>query len=390
MNILFLMNEPDPRMTHFGGAQRTNAIWRALQELGDVYTMTFDQRFKTEEVAPRIWYVKKLQKVNPVRDFFYKVQTRVYRIFKVLYCFPLSTRIEKTPDEIFPNIKFDVVVCRYLDVLGEMHLWGHPRLIVDVDDDPLQMYDTVKSHDVHPMLRGLGRWILRRQVAFLMSNVSAVWVSNSMSIEPVRMDIPVISLRNVARCPSAKFRINAPRKNMIISVGALDYAPNYEGVDEFLSKVWPKVHARFPELRYAVVGRGTPSEYIKRWRSFPNVDLLGFVEDLEKVYEQCLCSVVSVASGGGTCIKTIESMAFSRICLTTEFGARGLTDAVADADSSLVVYHSAEEFIDGMNMVLVDVERAKRERHGREYVQKHCMESVFFKTIEETIEKYGK
>ena len=80
MNILYL-SEPDPRMTHFGGAQRTNYIWRALQEVGDVYTMTFDQRFETEEVAPRLWYVKKLQIVNPLRDFFYKLQFKLELIF---------------------------------------------------------------------------------------------------------------------------------------------------------------------------------------------------------------------------------------------------------------------------------------------------------------------
>ena len=385
MNILYL-SEPDPRMTHFGGAQRTNYIWRALQEVGDVYTMTFDQRFETQEVAPRLWYVKKLQKVKPIRDFFYKVQTFVWRKLRVLYCFPLATKIEKTADEIFPNIKFDVVVCRYLDVLGEMHLWGHPRLIVDIDDDPLQMYDTVKSQEVRSWLRPLGRWILQKQVNYLQSKICAAWVSNSNIVGLEESKTTIVHLKNIARCPSAHYSTDAVRKHYLLVVGALDYRPNFMGIDTFLSNIWPSVHTVFPDLRLAIVGKNAPTEYVERWKLCPNVDLKGFVEDIEKVYEHCLCSVVPVNEGGGTCIKTLEALAFSRVCLATPFGARGVEPSTANQQTGLFVYSDATQFVDLLQHQVMNAEhREKNEKAANQYVLQNNSYEAFAKTVAETI-----
>ena len=385
MNILYL-SEPDPRMTHFGGAQRTNYIWRALQEVGDVYTMTFDQRFETQEVASRLWYVKKSQKVNAIRDLLYKVQTFIWRNLRVLYCFPLDTKIEKTADEIFPNIKFDVVGCRYLDVLGEMHLWGHPRLIVDIDDDPLQMYDTVKSQEVRSWLRPLGRWILQKQVNYLQSKISAAWISNSNIVSLEESKTLIVHLKNIARCPSAHYSTDAVRKHYLLAVGALDYRPNFMGIDTFLSNIWPSVHTVFPDLRLAIVGKNAPTEYVERWKLCPNVDLKGFVEDIEKVYEQCLCSVVPVNEGGGTCIKTLEALAFSRVCLATPFGARGVEPSTANRQTGLFVYTDATQFVGLLqHQVLNAVHREKNEKAANQYLMQNNSYEAFAKTVAETI-----
>lgn len=390
MNILYL-SEPDPRMTHFGGAQRTNCIWRALQKVGDVYTMTFDQRFETEEVAPRLWYVKKIQKVNPIRDFFYKIQTHIFKTFKVLYCFPLATKIEKYPEELFPGVKFDVVVCRYLDTLAEMHLWGHPHLFVDADDDPMQMYQTVRSQKVQSWLRPLGQWILRQQLAFLQSKVRAVWMSNPADTSRLSMNVPVIPLRNIARNPSANYLIDAPRQMQLLTVGAMSYSPNYDGVDRFLTQVWPSVYEQFPAMQILIVGSGTPEALVVRWSRLPGVRLLGFVENLEALYESCLATVVSVYAGGGTCIKTLESLSHARVCLCSPFGARGLADETELKHAGVFVYRSAEEFVCLLRQQVVNVtQRAENERNTRKYIDCQCSEVAFAQTVAETFEKYAK
>ena len=387
MNILYILNEPDPRMTHFGGAQRTNYIWRALQMVGDVYTMTLDQRFETQEVAPRLWYVKKLQKVNLIRDFFYKIQTRIFNTFKVLYCFPLSTKIEKTPEELFPDIQFDVVVCRYLDVLGEMHLWGHPRLIVDIDDDPLQMYNTVKCLDVHPYLRPFGRWILRRQLLFLKNKVRIGWLSNVEQVAKLKYLPQTISLNNIAIQPSDSYNYTSGRLPVLVIIGSLSYSPNYLGIDYFLSNIWTSFHKRFPDVKLHIVGKGTPMEYLEKWNEFENVYLIGYVEHLEDVYEKCQCSVVPILSGGGTCIKTRESMSFGRVCLTTLFGARGIDIRVLDGTHGIQVYETAEDFISLYEKyILPDNIRIAAEKAAVDYIRTTHSETYFFNVVKQTID----
>lgn len=386
MNILFL-SEPDPRMTHFGGAQRTNFIWRALQEIGEVYTLTFDQRFTTEEVAPRLWYVKKLQKVNPIRDFFYKVQLRLFKPLHVLNCWPISTELEKGVEEIFPGVHFDVVVCRYLDVLGEMHLWGHPNLIVDIDDDPREMLETSRIREVSPWLRPLARWVLNRQLSFLYSKISTGWLSNQAQASSIRTKHAAIALNNIASTPSEYYNANAERKPLIISVGAMDYKPNYEGVDQFLTKIWPSVHAMYPHLQYAIIGKNAPRTYSDRWASVPNVIQMGFVENLEAVYASCLCSIVSVQEGGGTCIKTLESLSYSRVSLATPFGARGHEEALKDNVIGLFPYQNSDEFLAFLeNEVIDESRRTQNEQRGKEYIEKSYSYSAFVETIRKTIQ----
>lgn len=369
MNILFL-SEPDPRMTHFGGAQRTNFIWRALQEVGEVYTLTFDQRFATEEVAPRLWYVKKLQKVNPIRDFFYKAQLRLFKPLHVLNCWPLSTKLEKSVDDIFPGIQFDVVVCRYLDVLGEMHMWGYPRLIVDIDDDPIQMFETSRRKEVVPWLRPLARWVLKKQVSFLSSKISMGWVSNRVLSSNELGTSSIMPLPNIASCPAASYNVEAERRPLIISVGAMDYKPNFEGVDRFLKDIWPAVHAKYPDLEYGIIGKNAPKEYQERWTKIPNVIQMGFVDNLEKVYEECLCSVVSIFEGGGTCIKTLESLSYSRVCLATPFGARGHESAMGNGNIGLFSYTSSEDFLKLLEYeVMNESHRSRNEQLGKVYIE---------------------
>lgn len=381
MNILFL-SERDPRDTHFGGAQRTNYIWRALQQCGEVYSICFDQQYETEEIAPRIWHGKKLLKVNAWHYFWYRLERKILEPFNVLPLWPMPTKLEKSIDEIFPDIHFDVVVCRYCFDLAEMHLWNFPKVYVDFDDHPLEMYDTLKGRNVHPWLKPLGRWFVKLQMKFIERKITGVWVSNPEQIYMFKSNNSILPLRNIAKDPSPLYQVEGARKPMIISVGAMDYAPNYEGVDSFLYDVWPHVHNAYPDLEYYIIGKGTPESYAARWMTITNVKLLGFVDNLEKMYERCLCSVVSVNVGGGTCIKTLESLAHSRICLSTPFGARGLEDCLLMGDIGLYTFKSAGEFIQIFENNVLNLHRRQiNEVHAREYIEQQHSYKAFEDTI---------
>src|SRR5690606_13398847 len=44
-------------------------------------------------------------------------------------------------------------------------------------------------------------------------------------------------------------------------LGAMDWLPNQEGIQWFLEKVWPRVHARFPAFHFSFGGRNMPSAF---------------------------------------------------------------------------------------------------------------------------------
>lgn len=381
MNILYL-SERDPRDTHFGGAQRTNYIWRALQQCGEVYSIFFDQQYETEEIAPRIWHGKKLLRLNAWQYFIYRAERKILKPFNVLPLWPEPTRLEKSIEDIFPDVKFDMVVCRYCFDLAEMHLWNFPKVYVDFDDHPVEMYETLGCKDVHPWLRPIGRWILTQQVRYIEKIITGGWISNPSQVSLFRTNSNITPLRNISKYPSKNYIENAPRKPLIVSVGVMSYYPNYQGVDRFLTEIWPAVHDKYPEIEFAIIGKGATDDYEAKWSIIPNVKVMGFVEDLEAMYQDCLCSVVSIYSGGGTCIKTLESLAHSRVCLATAFGARGLENECNNEDCGIFKYTTTDEFLALLEVQVLNSEyRIRNEENARFYIERNCSFHAFSNSL---------
>lgn len=387
MNILYL-SENDPRNTDFGGAQRTHFIWEALKRKGTVYSVFFDQQFKTEEIAPRIWHVRKLLKVNFLRYFFYRFERKLLYPLNVLPLWPIPTLLDKDISDIFPHVRFDMVVCRYCFDLMEMHLWKFPRVYVDFDDHPIEMYNTLKCRNVPTYMRPLGRLIIKKQIDFLRSRIDGGWISNPGQARMIKckdnayLDV----LKNIALEPSYSYKVNAEREPLLMIVGAMSYYPNYTGVDKFLTKIWGKVYEKYPYLELVIVGKGAPEDYIERWRQFPNVRIMGFVDDLELIYQSCLATVVPVYSGGGTCIKTIESMSYSRVCLSSPFGARGLEDCLSLKIKGLQVFDSTDSFLQVLEKYVLDEEnRVIAEKEANDYIRQNYSKDAFIQTIMQTI-----
>ena len=205
------------------------------------------------------------------------------------------------------------------------------------------------------------------------------WIANPEQVNMVHMKRPVAALKNIAMTSSANYNPQSERQPMIFTVGLMSYAPNYLGVDAFLTNIWPTVKKAYPEMTYKLAGKGIPEEYQQKWEKIDGVELLGFVEDLEPLYEQCLATVVPVDSGGGTCIKTLEAMAYSRIPLATQFGARGYDDTVG---KTVFVYHNAEEFLDILNKQIMDESaRSLNEQNAKRYVDDNYSQANFTKTV---------
>lgn len=385
MNILYL-SENDPRQISFGGAQRTHFIWEALKRQHSVYSVFFDYQFNTEEIAPNIWHVKKVLVGNPVRYFFYRLERKLLRPFHVLPYWPIPTKLEKSIDEIFPNMRFDMVVCRYCFDLMEMHLWKFPKIYVDFDDHPIEIYNTLGCKDVSRALRPLGRWIIKLQMYLIQKKIDGGWISNPRQVDMMIGEKRITCLRNIALTPSEKYNVNACRKPWLVIVGAMSYYPNYTGVDKFLNDIWGMVHAKAPNLELLIIGKGTPMDYYKRWEGYPNVRQLGYVDNIESIYEQCLAAVVPIYSGGGTCIKTIEAMAYSRVCLSSRFGARGLDDCFETKMTGLQVFDSVADFLYLLEHYVLNADnRAVAEKAGRCYVKANYSKEVFINTVLSTI-----
>ena len=342
-NILYIVDSDATKCT-FGSEQRANLLYKALQNIANVYVIQTSDR--DEQVNSKYWRLRISNQTGIKR-----ILNSIWIRFICLLCsyprcpyllFPLRMDV----NQAYPNVKFDAVVVRYLSNVNALHLWNMGPLYVDVDDHPLQVFETSFGWRISAFQRMLGRVIHQFFVWLPLRKAAGVWVSNPEQLHLVSNFKNAAVLRNIpceVRNSCSRTAVDA---RYLFTVGLMSYPPNYEGVDAFICEIWPKVRKLHPNMIYVVVGKGVPGYLAKKWSSTDGVRLAGFVEDLDSMYSDALATVVPIISGGGTCIKTLESLAKGRVCFSTKFGARGIPlHEITKKDLGLLVYTSADDFL---------------------------------------------
>lgn len=123
-------------------------------------------------------------------------------------------------------------------------------------------------------------------------------------------------------------------------IGSLDWMPNIEGLQWFLSEVWPGIHARFPHLEFHIAGRNMPDQFLKLKQK--NVLVHGEVPSACDFVNQHSISVVPLLSGGGMRAKILEAMSLGRTVLSTSIGLEGIR---ATHQKDVLVADTPSEFL---------------------------------------------
>jgi glycosyltransferase involved in cell wall biosynthesis len=109
----------------------------------------------------------------------------------------------------------------------------------------------------------------------------------------------------------------------VVFVGSLDWLPNVDGLQWFVTESWPLVMRAEPQARLRLVGRNPPPE-IKRLGEYPGVEVVGSVPDTRPWLTESEVSIVPLRIGGGTRLKVFEAMAMGLPVVSTPLGAEGL------------------------------------------------------------------
>ncbi|WP_324677677.1 glycosyltransferase family 4 protein [Hymenobacter sp. GOD-10R] len=132
-----------------------------------------------------------------------------------------------------------------------------------------------------------------------------------------------------------------PKPKTLFMIGSLDWMPNLEGLDWFLTNVWPTVQERLPDVELHIAGKNPP-ERLQRLKA-KNVFMHGFVESATEFMQQYEMMLVPLLSGGGMRIKIIEGMAMGKCILSTGLGSEGIH---ASNNEDILVCDEPSEWID--------------------------------------------
>lgn len=384
MNILYVPTR-DPRLTNGGNEQRTNFLWNSLKRYGRVYTFISDDSLETKEEMiegefPIYKYRPKYNKKSP-----WFVVNHVLEWLLLFSIYKHKSTYCPDPTHVFHNTHFDIVVARYISAACFYKYWKIAPMVIDIDDYPLQVYLTIQKEQLPSGLRQIGEIMTKWQTKKMVNRSVGVWMSNEKQVKLLGTNCHF--LPNISQGPSDKYDSDFSDRKDLFTVGSMIYPPNCIGVSRFLKEVWPCFHKKHPDVKYYIIGKGADDEYIKTWRSFEGVEYLGFVDDLEAVYQQSLAAVIPIYMGGGTCIKTLEAMAFSRMCISTPFGARGLPESVIKEEKGVLIFNDKEDFVKAYERICDEEYRKSKEQLGRETIQNTYSQQNFDAAVDKVMKK---
>jgi glycosyltransferase involved in cell wall biosynthesis len=137
---------------------------------------------------------------------------------------------------------------------------------------------------------------------------------------------------------------------------------NYYGLKWFLDNVWIKVLQLYPNSSLHICGN--ICDLIQD--IYPNVSLLGRVEDLKPEYSAAEVCLVPLLAGSGLKIKLVEAMSYGRACVSTSIGIQGLPEILG---KTTLVADTADDFANCVYRLLTDSHRRKlMEQEAYQYI----------------------
>lgn len=161
----------------------------------------------------------------------------------------------------------------------------------------------------------------------------------------------------------------------ILFLASYKYRPvNVAAALWFYREVFPLIKSSVADARFVIAGYGPPPELVSLTVD-PQVEVPGFVDDLNRCHKEAAVFVAPILTGGGIIVKLLDALAAGTPTVSTTFGNEGV-GAVHGRD--LLVADDPAEFAAAVVKLLLDREYATalgrsgqrfvREQYGREAV----------------------
>ena len=349
---LFITTEV-PYRPKSGGMQRTSHFFHFLSKIADVDTVVLrsqkDYSDKESILLNLSHKIVAFISLKPRIEFFADILDK----FKIGPLMPFGILIARIINIIFPekayykcdnrvraeflnriNIKdYDFIVGRYASSIAKLGLdkMSHEKIFIDVDD---LHSEVIASRLKQKTDKWLNKLILKRMYSRIKfyeqsfyQRIQYKWVSNKCN-KKIHYLSDSIFLPNIAYQNIDAKEIHPPNFECqsIACIASFSHKPNVVGLDWFLNNVWTLISAQNSEIQLNIYGPNLSPKLQKKWKSFKNVNLIGFVEDISEAYSKSFLSICPTLYGGGTNIKVIEAAKYKRICLVTPYASKVLPE----------------------------------------------------------------
>ena len=171
-----------------------------------------------------------------------------------------------------------------------------------------------------------------------------------------------------------EFHRSEANNRILLFCGDLTYGPNEDAVAYFLEEIFPRIVARHPEAGFVAVGRYREGRLPSLAARFPQVQLVGYVEDMNPYWRQASIFVNPMRQGRGFITKILDALTAGLAVVSTEFltGDLGIVPGRHFLGAADI-----EAFVAAVCALLESPER-KRElaMEGRRFAEEHSWEAA--------------
>lgn len=142
---------------------------------------------------------------------------------------------------------------------------------------------------------------------------------------------------NLENYKSSRYAYNSTLKMGYI--GSLDWKPNIEGIKWFFKNIWHNISSKYADIEFHLAGRNPVPEILKL--KAKQMIMYGEVKSAKDFLENLDIVVVPLLSGSGIRIKILESMAMSKVVMSTTKGFEGIN---IEDNTNAILFNTVDEF----------------------------------------------
>lgn len=244
-------------------------------------------------------------------------------------------------------------MAQYVDAPARRNL---PAILVDHDPPSIWARDLIKTTTGPQRLaRRLEVAAWERYERATRHRFDAIVVFTERDLAPARRTARGASLVRIpltVEVPPEAFDPRGSDPPTILFVGAFNHLPNIDAAVRLAEKIFPRVLARTPDARLALVGHEPEDEVTALARGAVSVH--ASVPEVTPYLEQAAIVVAPIRLGGGMRLKVLEALAAGKAVVASSLAAEGIA---ARAGEHFVLADDDDELVEALVALLHNPER---------------------------------
>lgn len=362
LNILFVANRfPYPPFR--GDKLKIYNLTKRLSERHNLYLVTFYE--KREELE----YLKEISPFFKDIELVYlpKWRSVLNGIPALFSSIPLQLayfrhgKMHKKVKNVLARYSIDVVHTQHLRMSQYTKHLSHPK-ILDLPDafslyfkrrnetDRALLHKVIDKIEIGRLVKAEGV-ITKYDKTLVCSREDKAYLEKLHKTDNVDLLLNGVDLSTF----DVKEGHNYKSNNVVLFTGNMDYAPNVDAVTYFVKEIWPSVSSAHPQAKFVIAGQRPVEQVLKLAAN--NIEVTGFIPDLQEMYAMATVLVSPLRFGAGTQNKVLESMAMGVPVVCTNIGFEGLQ---IKSGEGVIMAKDKTAFTKELDQLLSDQELRKK------------------------------